>query len=67
MCSKANTVVVRWSNREGYEEVQGGLDGDGQVDSITSTHFEVPPEFSSEGTEKLVITSTKKCGARFAS
>ena len=67
MCSKANTVVVRWSNREGYEEVQGGLDGDGQVDSITSSRFEVPPEFSSEGTEKLVITSSKKCGVRFAS
>ena len=65
MCTKAKTVVVRWSNREGYEEVEGRLDGDGQVDWTTSARFEVPPEFSSEGIGKLVITSTKKHGVRF--
>jgi len=65
MCTKAKTVVVRWSNREGYEEVEGRLDGDGQVEWTTSAGFEVPPEFSSENVEKLVITSTKKHGVRF--
>ena len=47
--------------------MQGGLDDDGQVDSITSTRFEVPPEFSLEGTEYLVIISTKKSSVRFTS
>lgn len=64
MCTKAKTVVVRWSNREGYEEVEGRLDGDGQVDSTISVRFEVPLEFSSESVEKLVITSAKKHGVR---
>lgn len=59
MCTKAKKTVVSWSHRGKYEVILGhDFPDDHEVtirDTKTDTHFEVPPEFSSEGVEKLVI------------
>ena len=59
MCTKAKKTMVSWSHRGKYEVILGhDFPGDHEVtirDTKTDTYFEVPPEFSSEGVEKLVI------------
>ena len=54
MCTK--TTAVRWSHRGEYETIHGHGPPEVTIGNTTSfSRFEVPPEFSSEGTEKLVI------------
>ena len=56
MCTKAKTTVVRWSHRGEYEAIHGHDPPEVTIgNTSTVSRFEVPPEFSSEGTEKLVI------------
>ena len=59
MCTKAKTTAVRWSHRGEYEALHGHDPPEVTIGNTTTiSRFEVPPEFSSEGTEKLVI---KQC------